>query len=69
MLAMNRFVALEDEDFFNTTNKPRVLPNRAITKITAYAHVMPICIFLTSGGCGALVFVARKEIENNNLIM
>jgi len=69
MLAMKRFVTLVDwEDFFNTTNRPRVLPNRAIMKITAYAVAMPILTFtgipLNCGGDGEVVFVARKEIDN-----
>ena len=42
ILAMKRFVTLADEDFFSTTNKPRELPIRATTKITAYAAVMPM---------------------------
>ena len=69
MLAMKRFVTLLDwEDLFNTTNRPRVLPNRAIMKITAYAVVMPILIFSeimkNSGGDGEVMLVARKEIKN-----
>ena len=46
MLAMKRFVALLDEDFFNTTNKPKELPKRATRKITTYAAVMPIMKFV-----------------------
>jgi len=43
MLAMKRAVTLRDrEDFFNTTNKPRVLPNKAMKKITEYANVKRI---------------------------
>lgn len=55
---MNRFVTLVDrEDFFNTTNKPKVLPNKAIIKITAYAAVMPILILsgMMNGAGGAPV--------------
>lgn len=68
MLAINRFVTLvEREDFFNTTNKPKVLPNRAIMKITAYAVVMPILILsgIINGACGGapVEFVAGKEIS------
>ena len=68
MLAINRFVTLVDrEDFFSTTNKPKVLPNRAIMKITAYAAVMPILILsgiLLDGTGGAPVeFVAMKEMN------
>ena len=46
MLAMKRFVALLDEDFFKTTNKPKELPKRATRKITTYAAVMPIMKFV-----------------------
>ena len=46
MLAMKRFVALLDEDFFNTTNQPKELPKRATRKITTYAAVMPIMKFV-----------------------
>ena len=67
MFAMKRFVTLVDrERFFNTTNKPRLFPNRAIMKITAYTVVMPILIFsgMMNGAGGAPVeFVAKKEIE------
>jgi len=65
MLAINRFVTLvEREDFFSTTNKPKVLPKRAIMKITAYAVVMPILILSGMGDGGAPVeFVAGKEIK------
>ena len=67
MLAMNRFVTLVDrEDFFNTTNKPKVLPNKAMMKITAYAVVMPILILsgiMSIAGVAPVEFVAKKEIE------
>jgi len=67
MFAMNRFVTLVDrEDFFNTTNKPKVLPNRAIIKITTYAVVMPILILTGIKNCGGgatVEFVAEKEIK------
>jgi len=66
MFAMNRFVTLVDrEDFFNTTNKPKVLPNRAIIKITTYAVVMPILILTGIKDCdgGATVeFVAFATV-------
>ena len=57
MLAMKRFVALLDEDFFKTTNKPKELPKRATRKITTYAAVMPITKFVeTTPDCdGAAV--------------
>ena len=71
MFAMKRFVTLVDrEDFFDTTNKPRLLPNRAIMKITAYAVVMPILILsgMMNGADGAPVeFVAKKEIGKSIL--
>ena len=71
MFAMKRFVTLVDrEDFFNTTNKPRLLPNREIMKITAYAIVIPILILsgMMNGAGGAPVeFVAKKEIEKSIL--
>jgi len=64
MLAINRFVILvEREDFFSTTNKPKVLPKRAIMKITAYAVVMPILILSGIVGGGAPVeFVAFATV-------
>ena len=68
MLAMKRFVTLDREDFFNTTNKPRLLPIRAIMKITAYAVVIPILILsgtipLNGAGGAPVEFVAKEEIE------
>ena len=69
MFAMKRFATLVDrEDFFNTTNKPRLLPNRAIMKITAYAVVIPILVLsgtmpLNGAGGAPVEFVAKKEIE------
>ena len=67
MFAMKRFVTLVDrEDFFNTTNKPRLLPNRAMMKITAYAVVIPILIFsgtMNGAGGAPVEFVPKKEIE------
>lgn len=45
MLAMNKFVTLLKEDnepFFKTTYNPMELPRKAMIKITAYAHVIPI---------------------------
>ena len=70
MLAMKRFVTLVDrDDFFNTTNKPKELPNKAIMKITAYAVVMPILILsetmpLNGAGGAPVEFVPKREIEN-----
>ena len=71
MFAMKRLVALVDrrvdrEDFFNTTNKPKLLPSRAIMKITAYAVVIPILIFsgiLSRNGAdvGTIMCVAAWE--------
>ena len=41
MLAINKFVTLVEEDFFNTTYNPNEFPRKAMVKITAYAHVIP----------------------------
>ena len=70
MLAMNKFVSLMD-DFFNTTNKPKELPNRATRKITAYASVMPIlisalscCCVEVESSCPRVMFVPKSENYN-----
>ena len=64
---MNRFVTLvHREDFFNTTNKPRLLHDREMMKITAYAVVTPILILsgiMNIAGEAPVEFVAKKEIE------
>ena len=44
IFAIKRFVT-RLEDFFNTTNKPKELPKKAIKKVTAYADVKPIWAF------------------------
>lgn len=55
MLVTKRFIELEDEDFFNTTNKPKELPTRAMMKITAYADVIPILMSAEMPpGCGGV---------------
>ena len=74
MLAMKRFVALLDEDFFNTTNKPKALSKRATRKITTYAAVMPIMKFVETprDRDGATVCVVlfpnKKKIDKITII-
>ena len=73
MLAMKRFVALLDEDFFNTTNKPKELPKTATRKITTYAAVMPVMKFVeTPPDCGGatvcVVFLPNKKIDKITII-
>jgi len=46
MLAINRFVTLLNRDFFEATNKPKELPDKATMKMTAYANVMPTFTFV-----------------------
>ena len=42
ILAINKFVTQVEEDLFSTTYNPNEFPRKAMIKITAYAHVMPV---------------------------
>ena len=64
MLAIHKFVT-QVEDLFKTTNNPIELPSKAMVKITAYTHVMPILNSwdMPSGTMGGAVDAAE---ENKN---
>ena len=73
MLAMKRFVALLDKDFFKTTNKPKELPKRATRKITTYAAVMPMMKFVETppdcnGATVCVVLLPNKKIDKITII-
>ena len=61
MLAIHKFVT-QVEDLFKTTNNPIELPSKAMVKITAYTHVMPILNSwdMPSGTMGGAVDAAEE---------